>query len=81
MSNSYGFQGEVPDDAQYGVFDIINGEMVGIFFADRKEAEVFLQQLKTQAADDPDDWKLKAWSIEGVTPETEGRYIWEGSSE
>lgn len=47
MSNSYGFNGIIPDDATYGVYSFANGCWVGIFYNSEESAQA--------AMDDPDN--------------------------
>lgn len=48
MPNSYGFSGDIPDWAKFGVYDTENGEWTGTFF--RTEAEA--QKVADALADD-----------------------------
>jgi hypothetical protein len=45
MTNSYGFNGSVPDGAVAGVYDSENGEWTGDFFFTVKEAEEAEKEL------------------------------------
>jgi hypothetical protein len=49
MANSYGFNGDIPVDALYGVYDGVNGEWTGKFFYDAESAQAAANSL----ADDP----------------------------
>jgi hypothetical protein len=56
MSNSYGFNGDIPESALYGWYDNANGEWLGLFFSDKKEA--------LQAALDNDDKNISVMSVD-----------------
>jgi len=45
MPNSYGVT-EVPDGAKFGVYDLANGEWVGIWFANEDDAQVKADALR-----------------------------------
>ena len=61
-ANSYGFDGNIPANALYGVYDPENGEWTGNFFSTEEDAQKAADELK----DDPclgvvsviedDDW-------------------------
>lgn len=45
MANSYGFDGNIPEHAGYGVYDADNGEWVGRFFCDLESAQAEANDL------------------------------------
>ena len=62
MANSYGFDGNIPADALYGVYDSENGEWTGHFFNDRKDAQKTADELENDprlgvvSVTEYDDW-------------------------
>lgn len=58
MSNSYGFDGNIPDDAIFGVYDIPNGTWTGRFFSSRANAQEAANELA-------DEDHLGVVSVEG----------------
>ena len=45
MSDSYGFDGNIPEGALYGVYDAVNGEWTGEFYADLESAQAVADEL------------------------------------
>ncbi len=45
MTNSYGFNGDVPDTAIAGMYDYLNGEWTGAFYFSVAEAEAAEKEI------------------------------------
>ena len=45
MTNSYGFDGNIPDNASYGVYDTENGEWTGTFYYSKEDAQAAADDL------------------------------------
>lgn len=62
MSNSYGFDGNIPKDALYGDYDSENGEWTGIFYTTLEDAQAAAEELDDDerlgvvSTTDHDDW-------------------------
>jgi hypothetical protein len=53
--NSYGFDGEAPVGARYGIYDPINGEWTGIFYRSISRARrETLSPYEVKEVDDPE---------------------------
>ena len=62
MPNSYGFDGNIPDDALYGVYDVENAEWTGDFFNSEEDARKAANELADDerlgvvSVTEEDDW-------------------------
>lgn len=56
MSNSYGFDGNIPSTALYGIYDTDNGEWMGDF-------QYYLEEAKKVAEELRDDPRLNVISV------------------
>ena len=62
MPNSYGFDGNIPANAIYGVYDSENGEWTGKFFSNEADAQEAANELKGDlrlgvvSVTDDEDW-------------------------
>lgn len=57
MSNSYGVvNSDAPDRGAYGVYDTINGEWSGTFFATLAEAQEWVRTQDDKAEECGEDW-------------------------
>ena len=61
-ANSYGFDGNIPEDAIYGAYDCANGEWTGHFYATLEDAQAAANDLGADevvgivSVTDDDDW-------------------------
>lgn len=56
MSNSYGIRNSDSTDHAYGVYDTINGEWTGTWFASYQGAAEWVQTQDDKAEESDDDW-------------------------
>ena len=50
MTNSYGFDGNIPDEAIAGIYDCLNGEWTGSFCFTQEEAESAEKEIMNEEA-------------------------------
>jgi hypothetical protein len=65
MANSYGFNGNIPEDAIAGVYDSLNGEWTGQWFFSEEDARAAEDEILGKEA-------LSIESIEEVNDEEGG---------
>lgn len=56
MSNSYGVRNSDATDHAFGVYDTINGEWSGTWFATREEAASWVKTQDDKAEETGEDW-------------------------
>ena len=69
--NSYGFDGEIPEGAEFGTFDEENGEWTGTFFFSTEDAEAAERELREDADFDHlhilpvviEEWEEEEWEV------------------
>lgn len=71
MSNSYGVH-LIPEDAQYGLIDTINGEWVGFWWESRGKAEEWVQTQNDKDAETGEDWtEGEIMAVVSITDDTD----------